>query len=132
VPGKVFIYIMPDRCCVPGCRGNYDATKECVEQKVSVFKFPDDPELRAKWLRMIPRQDYSITKNTVVCEKHFADEFIVKVDIVTRPDGTVLREPRKRPKLAKDAYPSIFPQTPSYLSLNLRPKERLLMTDVLN
>jgi len=41
---------MPEKCCVPGCRGNYQATAECEEEKVSVFRFPKDPELRAKWI----------------------------------------------------------------------------------
>jgi hypothetical protein len=65
---------------------------------------------------MIPRKDYAVTKSTAVFEKHFAPEFIVRVDVVTRPDGSVLREPRKRPKLTEDAYPSVFPHTPSYLT----------------
>ena len=107
---------MPDKCCVPECRGNYHNTKDHIGEKVSVFKFPDDPDLRAKWIRMIPRKDYEITRNTVVCEKHFSPEFVVRVDVLTRPDGSVLREPRKRPKLTKDAYPSIFPHTPRYLT----------------
>ena len=47
---------MPQKCCVPNCRGNYHKTKEHAEEKVSVFRFPSDPELRTKWVRMIPRQ----------------------------------------------------------------------------
>jgi hypothetical protein len=93
---------MPYKCCIPECRGNYDATEERSDDKVSVFRFPDDPDLRAKWIRMIPRKDYPVTENTVVCEKHFAAEFIIRVDVVTRPDGSVITEPRKRPKLTQD------------------------------
>ena len=104
---------MPYKCCIPECRGNYDATKERMDEKVSVFSFPDDPDLRAKWLRMIPRKDYAVTKHTVVCEKRFAAEFIVRVDVATRHDGSVIHEPRKRPKLTADAYPSIFPHKPT-------------------
>ena len=103
---------MPFKCCVPECYGNYDDTKHRIGEKVSVFKFPDDPaDLGAKWIRMIPRKDYAITKSTAVCEKHFAPKFIVRVGVVTRPDGSVLRyELRMRLKLTKDAYPSVFPQ----------------------
>jgi len=38
------------------------------------------------------------------------------VDTATRPDGSILTVPRKNPKLAPDAYPTIFPNNPSYLS----------------
>ena len=31
---------MPKKCCVPMCRGNYDA-----KEKVSVFAFPKDVDL---------------------------------------------------------------------------------------
>ena len=57
---------MPFKCCVPECYGKYDDTKDRVGEKVSVFKFPDDPDLRAKWIRMIPRKDYTVTKSTLL------------------------------------------------------------------
>jgi hypothetical protein len=47
---------------------------------------------------------------------YFSAEFIVRVDTVTRPDGSILSVPRTYPKLTDDAYPSIFPNTPTYLS----------------
>jgi SET domain-containing protein len=75
---------------------NFRVNIQSSDIKVNVFQFPDDPDLRAKWIRMIPRKDYSVTKNTVVCQKLFAAEFIVKVDFVTWPDGSVIRDPRKR------------------------------------
>ena len=113
---------MPDKCCVPACTGNYSSATE----KVSVFRFPKDPVLREKWIRNIPRdpKDYTINEHTVVCDKHFAAEFVVREDVVTRADGSELRMRRERPKLAKDAYPSIFPNTPSYLSTEPPRKRR--------
>ena len=59
---------MPEKCCVPGCRGNYQATAEHEEVKVSVFRCPKDPELRAKWIRLIPRANLQIHDKTVVCD----------------------------------------------------------------
>ena len=118
--------IMPLNCCVPGCRGNYRGTKEHPEEKVSVFRFPNDSELRAKWIRMIPRENLQVTENTVVCEKHFFLDFIVRVDCITRDDGSVLSVPRKIPKLTVDAYPSVFPNTPSYLSEEPAKKRKTL------
>jgi THAP domain len=110
------IYIMPLTCCVPGCRGNYRGTKEQPFEKVSVFKIPEDPDMRTKWTRMIPRENLCVNDRTVVCEKHFAPHFIIRVDTATRADGSILSVPRKIPKLAVDAYPSVFPNLPSYLS----------------
>jgi THAP domain/Transposase protein len=115
---------MPAKCCVPGCRGNYDPT-----EKVSVFRFPSEKlnrDLRAKWIRQIPRdeKDYNVTSNTVVCEKHFVEEFIVRYDEVTRLDGSILRMKRDCPKLTKDAYPTLFPKAPAYLSSKPPTKRR--------
>jgi hypothetical protein len=40
----------------------------------------------------LARKDYSITQNTVVYQKLFAAEFIVQVDFVNWPDGSVIRD----------------------------------------
>ena len=93
---------MPDRCCVAGSRGNYDPAPDKPAEIVSVFRFPTGPELKAKWIRLIPRKNFTVGPRTVVCERHFAPPFIVRSDSVKRPDGS-------RPTLTKDAYPSIFP-----------------------
>ena len=50
------------KCCVPGCRSNYD--KE--NTKYSCFSFPKDKQLREKWLSAIPRKDFSPTEYTKV------------------------------------------------------------------
>ena len=41
---------------------------------------------------------------------------------MTRADGTVIVGQRSRPALTKDAYPSLFPNQPSYLSKEPPPK----------
>lgn len=114
---------MPQKCCVPNCRGNYRKTKEHAEENVSVFRFPKDPEIRAKWIRMIPREGLEVGDKTVVCEKHFVPEFILRVDTATRADGSILTVQRKNPKVAPDAYPSLFPNNSAYLSSE-PPKKR--------
>ena len=92
---------MVKKCCVPNCRGNYSST-----DKVSVFLFPRDPTRRALWLSKIPRADFVPSGESVVCAKHFDEQFIVKIDSVTRPDGSVLTVPRDKVKLRDDAYPT--------------------------
>ncbi|GBM96249.1 hypothetical protein AVEN_126711-1, partial [Araneus ventricosus] len=56
------------------------------------------------------------SSTAVVCIKHFSSQFIVKEDRIVRDDGSELVVPRKIWKLTNDAYPSIFPNQPSYLS----------------
>jgi len=115
---------MTDKCCVPGCKENYATTSDNDMDKVSIFRFPKDPEMHAKWIWVIPRQVLVVRGKMVVCKKHFSEQFIIRVDIVTRDDGSVLSVPRQRPKLTADAYPSLFPNTPSYLSSEPARKRR--------
>ena len=63
---------MPNKCCVPGCKGNYTS-----EYKVHVFSFPLDRDLCRKWIAAIPRVDFTPTKYTKVCESHFHKDHIV-------------------------------------------------------
>ena len=102
---------MPRKCCVPGCRGNYSSA-----EKVSVFKFPKDPTRKSLWLSKIHCADFVPSAESVVCARHFDEQFIVRIDSVTRPDGSVLTVPRDNVKLRDDAYPTVFPNCPSYLS----------------
>jgi hypothetical protein len=98
---------------------NYDAASNRLREKLGVFHFPTDVALRDKWYKGIPRNPEEYKNNNgppVVCEKHFATDFILRKDKVTPPNGTVLSVLRKRPKLIENAYPTIFPNTPSYLS----------------
>nr|CAI5829079.1 unnamed protein product [Callosobruchus analis] len=60
---------MPFRCGVPGCNGNYSA-----EEKVHVFSYPTEEVLRKTWASAIHRDNFITTKNSRVCERHFAQE----------------------------------------------------------
>jgi hypothetical protein len=82
---------MPLHCCVPRCRSNYDKN-----DNVTVFRFPMNEELKARWLRGIHRQDYIVNKNSRVCIKHFPENFIIREDKAVKTDGTVLVVPRQR------------------------------------
>ena len=106
-------------CCVPNCRGNYNK-----DTQVFVFSFPKCEEMKQLWLKKIPRADYELTKNSVVCAVHFKEEFIVRYDEAKRDDGSILRVKRSWPKVSEDAYPSIFPDCPKYLSEEPASKRR--------
>lgn len=132
---KYFYYFqMPRKCCVPGCKSNYDSSNESY---VNVFSFPKDEEMCKKWLRSIHRENYVLTKESVVCIKHFDDSFIIREHRALRPDGSELVMPRKVPILKSDAYPTIFKELPTYLSTlppvqRRDPAERLRVQDERN
>lgn len=52
---------MPFRCSAVGCRGNYSSGP-----RVSVFRFPQDPDLKEKWINFIKRDGFEVTKNSRV------------------------------------------------------------------
>ena len=118
---------MPDKCCVPGCKSNYEVERKVVNY-VSVFRIKSEckgDELKLEsWLRKIPRENLTVSDQTVICIKHFSPQFIITHDSATRPDGTVVTAQRKVPKLTRDAYPSLFENCPAYLSSEPPAKRR--------
>ncbi|GFO10252.1 hypothetical protein PoB_003675700 [Plakobranchus ocellatus] len=61
---------MGRKCCVTGCRSNYDSN-----DKITVFRLPRDKEERQRWKKAIPRDNIPDHPNTVVCIKHFPEGF---------------------------------------------------------
>jgi len=124
--------VMVYTCCVPGCRTGYRPTKkETLEavtscERISVFKFPNDENLRKKWIRAIPIQhrigkklaEFTPTPSHRVCELHFTERDFDResTDLSTSRknarDNTLLKHIRLKPA----AIPSVFPNCPSYLS----------------
>ena len=49
------------KCCVTGCRGNYDK-----ENQVKVFRIPGERYMdeRQRWLKVIPRDNIPVHRNT--------------------------------------------------------------------
>ncbi|XP_039288039.1 zinc finger protein 77 isoform X2 [Nilaparvata lugens] len=73
-----------------------------------------DEELRKKWTRCIRRKDYKVTNNSAVCINHFRASDIIKEDKFLCEDGSYVTVPRKKVKLCDGAFPTIFPNQPSY------------------
>lgn len=96
---------MTKKCCVPECNSNYRTSSESY---VSVFKFPCDEALRAKWIENIPRSNWTPARHAVVCIKHFADCDISFSEKYVDPDGNVKEWKRMRPVLKESAVPTIF------------------------
>lgn len=121
---------MPRKCSVVGCRGNYRKRKNADDDNissVSVFRFPKEEGRRKEWLRKIPQENLTadnITDNMGVCEQHFDPRFVLRDYTFHRPDGTTFTSPRLAPVLSDDAIPTIFPNTPLYLSTVPTPKRK--------
>lgn len=100
------------RCCVPNCRGNYDGGP-----KVRVFSIPKDGR-RAKWIRAIRRDDVDIEtlRDPKVCELHFKPEYLRTTTSYTDQNGRTIEVAMNLTRLSQDAVPTIFLNSPSYLS----------------
>ncbi|XP_035226849.1 THAP domain-containing protein 2-like [Stegodyphus dumicola] len=108
--GEEILENMPFKCCVTGCRGNYKGT-----EKVHTFSFPKNDALRERWLRNIPRKDFSATPYSRVCHKHFQpDDLIWETSAFDEKNGKIIKASLQRPKLKEGAFPSIFDGCPSY------------------
>ncbi|KAH7975091.1 hypothetical protein HPB49_023507 [Dermacentor silvarum] len=104
---------MPNKCCVPGCTGNYKTGK-----KIQVFSFPKDCDTLKKWLRAIPRKDFVPTSCTKVCADHFDASCIERTTSYTDPrTGKVIEVGLPVPRLRPGSVPTVFPGCPSYLSV---------------
>lgn len=105
---------MPNKCCVPGCQSNYKGN--VTEGYVTVFKFPEESSLKQKWIKNIPRKNWTPGRFSFVCIKHFAESDLDRKELYKDSDGNQREFMRKKPVLVKSAVPSIFPNLPSYLT----------------
>ena len=72
------------------------------------FPDPGKKALRKKWLEQINRENYTITKDPKVCEKHFEDTAFIPAAENKDSQGRA----RKRRHLKENAYPTLFLRPP--------------------
>nr|CAI5852053.1 unnamed protein product [Callosobruchus analis] len=113
---------MPRLCCVPRCKSNYKSTLK-MEALQTTFSFPKEANLRMRWLKAIHRDNYTVTKNSVVCCKHFDEDEITRHEVFKDKDGTSQGYPLARLKLKEGSVPHIFENLPKYMSVSI-PKVR--------
>lgn len=112
---------MPTHCCVPLCTKKDKRDKDTGE-KISFFRFPDDPSTRKQWIHAIRRdvgKDFSILEGTRVCSRHFKPD-----DLKKSLNGRISPKP--------GAVPSIFAWKRSSPRKRPPPTPRLTATTVTN
>ncbi|XP_049522179.1 uncharacterized protein LOC125944849 [Dermacentor silvarum] len=112
-------------CFAPGCTTGYVSSRQ-QGQKVSLFSVPKDPALFEAWRRAVPRADKSLDAKSVLCERHFDEQYIERF-FTHVINGETVQIPRERPVLKLDAVPTAFPNVPAYLSKK-PPKKRTSRT----
>ena len=76
---------MPRKCCTffngECCRTNYAATKTKPLEGGTLYKFPENPDERQRWIQSLPNQSKSlkITNNIRICYKHFPPDCPKKI-----------------------------------------------------
>ena len=74
---------MVNKCVVYGCKSGYLSEKS--GNPMSTFRFLlDKADLLLKWQQFVIRSNRSVTKNSVICVKHFEDEFLLRGDKQTK------------------------------------------------
>ena len=63
-------------CCVPGCNTGYKSSNSL--QKIALFKFPMQDDMKQKWLKSIPRQNWVLSSSHRVCKLHFSNSDFVE------------------------------------------------------
>ncbi|KAG8181009.1 hypothetical protein JTE90_024757 [Oedothorax gibbosus] len=102
---------MVNTCVVPGCRRNYDK-----QENVTLFRFPKDKFQLQKWVSTIPRENFTPSKHSRVCLRHFKEEDIRRHTEAFDEKGQKLSVALQQPRLKDGAVPFIFPGCPKYLS----------------
>ena len=117
---------MGRKCVVPGCKSGYECNKdEDKENGTILHSFPTSSIMKRKWYLAIPRKDWEISANSVVCSLHFHNEDYLYGSLDTNAWRRKQREPVSSDikKLKEDSIPTIFPNLPPHLTKS-KPMQR--------
>ena len=107
---------MGKKCCVPNCKEGYKGAPKDPDVTFHLFN--------SEWKSKIHRGgNWEVTKNTFICSKHF-----VSTDFLSESQDSNNRRKKtgtqlKYRYLKSNAYPTLFPNCPVYLSKK-KPAER--------
>jgi hypothetical protein len=109
---------MVNKCSAVGCVSGYNEK----EIGITFHKFPlGNPDLLAKWLRRLSRENFQPTQYSRLCSKHFIKTDYEECRQDTNTSRKRCRGDLKLRYLKPDAVPSIFPNCPFYLSQTSTP-----------
>lgn len=103
-------------CFAPGCKSGKNSRRRDPDGRHhSLFRMPRNEEMFRRWQRYVPpRSDGKKLKpESALCERHFDPQFIMRY-FEHYIQGDVVRIPRGKPILTKDAVPTVFPESPKY------------------
>ena len=103
-------------CCEPNCSTGYKSVKSL--EKVPVYKFPENEDLKQSWIKAIPHTNWIPTNSRKVCAKHFDKDHFITASLDHRKSRKLARDSVElsRMRLKRSAVPHIFPNLPKYLS----------------
>lgn len=89
---------MVRRCVAAGCSNTPSDT-------ITLFKFPNDPVIRDKWVKQVrrTRAEWTATEHSVLCSEHFTEDCF-EADAALAQSFCL----SKRKRLKVDAIPTIF------------------------
>ncbi|KAJ8705679.1 hypothetical protein PYW08_012725 [Mythimna loreyi] len=79
-------------CAVINCKNCTNGRRK-NQENVSFHRFPHEPNLKRKWIEATGNKDWSPTKHSTICSKHFEEASFV--------------EGKKQRILANAAYPTV-------------------------
>lgn len=103
-------------CAAFGCHN--DSKKE---RNVSFHRFPKNENLRKRWIAKLSRENFEISKHTVLCSEHF------EPTCFERDLGAELLGTKPKSTLKSDAIPTLFchrPQKKPRMSSENRRQEK--------
>lgn len=115
---------MVRKCAFPNCKSGYSRpAKDPSESraKITVFKFPDDPDLRRLWVEQLnKKKEWQVGRNSGVCALHFAPEEV----LFDREDRHSLRalkraSKRSKPRLKSGAIPRSVTPCPETMTTHI-------------
>ena len=100
------------KCCAPACPSGHAG---CLDV-VSYHRFPTNENRRKLWLAKLPIKNWLPTANSRLCERHFADSCYKSISTDSNTTRSEKRVDLCKKLLKPDAYPTIWPNCPTYLT----------------
>jgi len=129
---------MVNKCVAFGCKSGYKGHDKLNSNgsKITFHAFPlANKELCDRWIRANPRSDFNPSKYSKLCSLHFRSSDFVDVRTADtnaarqRRKSVALGEKLSHRYLKDDAVPTIFPNSPKYLSSHsVGPRETVCAT----